>query len=90
MHDVLMITHRRPEFTRMSLGRLLEGADSETRIWIWQNGTDTRTVDLIKELSQHSSVYAVCLSRENVGLGAATNWFWQNSDGRLLSRVDDD
>jgi cellulose synthase/poly-beta-1,6-N-acetylglucosamine synthase-like glycosyltransferase len=85
-----MITHRRPDYLRLSLPRLLESCDDRMRIWLWHNGNDGDTLALLDEYVSHPSVYRFHHSRENVGLNAPTNWLWENSDASLLGKVDDD
>ena len=42
--DILMITYNRPEYTRLSLERLLATCDESMRVWVWHNGTDEETL----------------------------------------------
>ena len=88
--DILMVTYNRPAYTRLSLARLLETADEHTRIWLWQNGSDAETLEVVKSLAVHPKVRAFHHSEENVDLDKATNWFWANADGEFLGKVDDD
>ena len=88
--DILMITHKRPDYTARSLRRLLDTCDESMRVWIWHNGTDPVTVDTVKEFLDHPRVYRFHQSSENVLLREPTNWFWQNSTGAYLAKVDDD
>jgi glycosyltransferase involved in cell wall biosynthesis len=89
-HDILMITYNRPEFTRRSLTRLLETCDDNMRVWVWHNGEDQRTLNVVEELQSHPRFHHLHVSRQNKRLREPTNWFWENSDGRYLSKVDDD
>lgn len=88
--DILMITHARPEYTRLSLARLLDTADEHTRIWIWHNGNHEPTLSVVRDLSSHSRVHSFVHSPENKPLREPTNWFWQNASGHLLGKIDDD
>jgi len=88
--DVLMITYNRPEYTRLSLGRLLETADERTRVWLWHNGDDAATLDVVKSFSTHPRVFEFNHSKENLRLRAPTNWFWGRAKGDYFSKVDDD
>jgi GT2 family glycosyltransferase len=90
LHDILMITYNRPEFTRRALGQLLETCDERMRVWIWHNGTHDETLSVVKGFQSHPSVYHVQFSEENKKLREPTNWFWENADGAYLSKVDDD
>lgn len=89
-HDILMITYNRPVFTRKALSRLLDSCDSQMRVWIWHNGTDRATLDVVQELRVHPNVHRVEICEENKKLREPTNWFWETSDGEFLSKVDDD
>jgi hypothetical protein len=88
--DVLMITYRRPEYTRLALDRLLASATEDTRIWLWHNGDDEATLAEVEPASGDSRVAKFHHSRENVRLREPTNWLWANSDAAYVSKVDDD
>jgi len=90
MHDILMITFKRPEFTRMSLGRLLETCDDQMRVWVWHNGSDRETLDVVRSFRDHPRFQELHVSAENVKLREPTNWFWNTSKADYLSKVDDD
>jgi GT2 family glycosyltransferase len=88
--DVLMVTYNRPEYTRRSLGRLLETADERTRVWIWHNGDDRETLEVVRSFSNHPRVHRVHHSTENVKLHPPTNWLFTEAEGTYVSKVDDD
>ncbi|MGO4784645.1 glycosyltransferase [Cryobacterium sp. W22_MBD10_FK3] len=88
--DVLMITHRRPDYVRRSLPALLASADENTRVWLWHNGDDTQTLEIVQSYYNHPAVYATHHSEVNAGIRVPTNWMWENSDGDYVSKVDDD
>jgi hypothetical protein len=88
--DVLMITHNRPAYTRLALGRLLETCDSSMRVWIWHNGDDVETLSIVRELSGHPRVHRFHCSEQNRMLREPTNWLWSESDSDFVSKVDDD
>lgn len=88
--DILMITYNRPDYTRLSLGRLLETCDDRMRVWLWHNGNDAATLDVVRSMSSHPRVHKFHHSPENQRLREPTNWFWSRSDGQYLSKVDDD
>lgn len=90
MHDILMITYNRPGYTRLALGRLLDSCDETMRVWIWHNGNDQATLDVVKSFSGHPRFHRFHHCPENKRLREPTNWFWANSDGELLTKVDDD
>jgi glycosyltransferase involved in cell wall biosynthesis len=88
--DILMITYNRPEYTRLSLTRLLETCDESTRVWLWHNGEHGETLEVVKSLVDHPRVHEFRHSKENKKLREPTNWLWQNAKGEYLSKVDDD
>lgn len=90
MHDILMITYQRPQYTRLALERLLETCDGGTRVWVWHNGRDEETLDVVRGMSAHPNFYRLEISPENKRLREPTNWFWEHSDGEFVSKVDDD
>ncbi|MCE5229781.1 glycosyltransferase family 2 protein [bacterium] len=89
-HDILMITHQRPQYTRMALERLLETCADGMRVWIWQNGEHAETLDVIRGFSNHPNFHRLEISAENKRLREPTNWFWSASDAEFVSKVDDD
>lgn len=89
--DVLMITYRSPERTRLSLGRLLSVAEQHSfRVWLWHNGTDQDTLDVVRAASSHPNVHRFHHSVENVRLREPTNWLFTEASGAYLSKIDDD
>lgn len=88
--DVLMVTYRRPDYVRRTLPRLLDGVDDRCRVWVWHNGDDEQTLDVVRGCLDHPRLHRFHHSRENVRLNPPTNWLWQESDGELLGKVDDD
>ncbi|MCP3919075.1 MAG: glycosyltransferase [bacterium] len=88
--DVLMITFRRPHYTEMSLARLLDSVDESVRVWVWHNGEDAETLDVVRSFEDHPRFHRLHVSPENQRLRAPTNWLWENAEGAYLSKVDDD
>ncbi len=88
--DILMITYNRPGYTQRSLSRLLETCEEGMRVWIWQNGSDPETVEVVRKLSTHPRVERFHHSPENKKLREPTNWMWKASTGDFVSKVDDD
>ncbi len=88
--DVLMITHRRPEYVRLALPRLLASADAQTRVWLWHNGEDEETREVVESHLGHSAIHEYNWSLENVGIRVPTNWMFGGARGWLISKVDDD
>jgi glycosyltransferase involved in cell wall biosynthesis len=88
--DVLMITHARAEYAAKALDRLLATADADTRVWLWHNGQDPATLEVVRARLDHPAVHEFHHSSENVGLREPTNWLWANARGRYVAKVDDD
>lgn len=88
--DILMITYNRPEYTRLSLQRLLRTCDDSMRVWVWHNGTDEETLETVRSLEDHPRFHQFHHSPENVKLDRPTNWLWENSVGAYVAKVDDD
>lgn len=88
--DILMVTFNRPEYTRLALASLLRSCDEHARVWIWHNGDHAETLAVVNELRGHPRVHRFHHSPQNVMLQDPTNWLWSESDGDLLSKVDDD
>jgi len=88
--DVLMLTHQRPEYTRLALGRLLESVDHRTNVWVWHNGSDEATLGVVHSLREHPRFHRFHHSAQNLRLREPTNWFYREARGALLGKVDDD
>lgn len=88
--DILMITYNRPEYTRLALPRLLDSCSPGMRVWVWHNGKDQATLDVVKSFSTHPRFHRLEISAENQGLRVPTNWLWAQSTAPFLSKVDDD
>jgi glycosyltransferase involved in cell wall biosynthesis len=88
--DVLMISYQRPEYTSLALDRLLATAEGRARVWLWHNGTDDATLEVVRSRLDHPAVYRFHHSPENQKLRQPTNWMWSKSDGAYVSKVDDD
>lgn len=88
--DILMITHNRPIYTLKTLGRLLDTCDETMRVWVWQNGNDKETIEVVSSYKKHPRFYKYYHSVVNKKLNEPTVWLWQNSDSKFLSKVDDD
>ena len=89
--DVLMITYNRPHYTKLSLERLIEASKgSDYKLWVWHNGTDTETLNLVREFLRRGEIHNFINSEENKKLRDPTNWILRNSSARFISKVDDD
>jgi hypothetical protein len=88
--DILMITHNRPEYTALSLATLLDGCDPQTRVWIWHNGPDEATRNVVRSVSGHERIGRIHYSDTNEKLRGPTNWFWQETSAKYVGKVDDD
>lgn len=88
--DVLLISHARPQYTRLSLGNLVQIADPEVRIWIWHNGMHAETLRVVESFRDHPRVHRFHHSPENRKLREPTNWLWSEAKGDLFAKIDDD
>lgn len=88
--DILMITYDRPEYTKLTLSRLLDTCDETMGVWLWHNGQDARTLAVTRSFANDPRVRRFHHSPTNQGLTAPTNWLWENSEAEYLSKVDDD
>lgn len=88
--DILMITYNRPGYTERALKALLESCDDSMRVWVWHNGTHQPTLDVVKTFRDHPNFHRLELCPENKKLREPTNWFWENSDGAYVCKIDDD
>ena len=59
-------------------------------MWLWHNGDDARTLEVLRSHSSHPAIADLRRSRENVGLHDPINWLLAGASGRYLSKVDDD
>jgi len=88
--DLLMITHRRAEYTAQSLPALLDAGDESTRVWVWHNGDDRATLDVIDAYRDHPRLHRFHHSPENQLVRAPTNWLFREATGSYLGVVADD
>jgi hypothetical protein len=91
--DILMVTHDRPAYTRLSLERLLSTCDGTMRVWLWHNGEHEETLEVVGSFLKHPQVQGFHHSPENTGrkgLWRPTNWLLSQASGGLVSKVDDD
>ena len=85
-----MITYNRPRYTQLSLGRLFETCSDNMRVWVWHNGNDKETINVVESFRDHPRFINYHHSPENKKLNEPTNWLWQNSDADFFTKVDDD
>jgi GT2 family glycosyltransferase len=94
--DIIMITHNRPEFTKLSLEQLLKTCDERMNVWLWHNGEHEPTLNLVKSYLDHPRVVRFHHNPTNdrstpqSPLNEPTNWMWSNADGEYVTKVDDD
>ncbi|MCP3903385.1 MAG: glycosyltransferase [Planctomycetes bacterium] len=88
--DILLITCRRPEYTRRSIARLLDTCDAHTRVWLWHNGDHAETLAVTSGFARDPRVHRFHHSPENRVLREPTNWLLGEADGAYLAKVDDD
>lgn len=88
--EILYISYNRPGYTGLSLDRLLATCPAHTRVWVWHNGDDQTTLEVVRSRQDHPRFHHLHHSPENRMLREPTNWFWKNAEGDLLGKVDDD
>jgi glycosyltransferase involved in cell wall biosynthesis len=88
--DILMITYNRPSYTKIALERLLDTCTTDMRVWVWHNGSDQATLDIVRGFSSHPSFYKFHHSEINQKLTVPTNWCWGQASGDYITKVDDD
>jgi GT2 family glycosyltransferase len=88
--DTLMITHNRPHYTALALKALLDTCEQSMRVWVWHNGDDAATMNVVSSFRGHPRLYKLRVSERNVGLREPTNWFWQHAAAPYVAKVDDD
>ena len=88
--DILTIAYNRAAYTAKSLPALLESCTDNTRIWLWQNGSDPETSEVIQQYRDDPRIYKFHHSVENQRLRVPTNWLWQEAKGEYLGKIDDD
>jgi len=85
-----MVTYNRPAYTRLSLEHLLDSCDESMRVWVWHNGNDQDTLDVVASMRGHARFHEFYHCPENQRIRAPINWLFQNATGDLLSLVNDD
>lgn len=88
--DILMITYRSAGYVHLSLPRLLDTLGPDDRVWLWHNGDDEATIEALRGYRDDERVARYHHSRDNVRLREPTNWLWEGSQARFVSKVDDD
>ncbi len=88
--DLLMITYNSPYYVRLSLPRLLQTCREADRVWLWHNGDDEETLELVRRYTSDPRVARFHHSRENVRLRPPTNWLLSESNADYVSKIDDD
>lgn len=88
--DILMVTHDRPAYTRLSLRRLLDSCDDAMRVWVWHNGPDAETLEVVESMRGDPRLHRFHRSPDNQRLRAPINWLFEHARGDLLSFVNDD
>lgn len=82
--DVLLISYDRPDYTRLALGNLLDVADPDVRVWVWHNGTDLQTRQVVEAFLDHPRLYRKKL-RSYHGISILQNC-WVNGSGYTVKR----
>ena len=88
---ILMITHNRPAYTEMALGRLCETVPEDAGITVWDNGSSQEMRAVLKKFESHPRIERIVYHPTNDKLRGPTNWFWQGiGEAEFISKVDDD
>lgn len=88
---ILMITHNRPLYTNKTLQRLCDTAPENAKVFVWDNGSHSDTINILRKFEGHSRIGKIIYHNCNEKLSIPTNWFWKNSDDSdLIGKVDDD
>jgi Glycosyl transferase family 2 len=88
--DILMITYRSASYLHLSLPRLLSTCSEHDRVWLWHNGNDEATLEVLRQYRSDPRIARFHHSRENVRLRPPTSWLWSESTAVFVSKVDDD
>ena len=88
---LLMLTHNRANYTRISLGGLLSSLPDYASVVVWDNASDNETKSVVREFENHPRLEHIEFSEQNLKLREPTNWFWDRTKGSdFISKVDDD
>ncbi|WKZ33960.1 MAG: glycosyltransferase [Thermodesulfobacteriota bacterium] len=88
---VLMITHNRPDYTKLSLSRLTETLPSHAKAVVWDNASSEENLRVLRGFEEHPAIEKIIYNKTNDRLRGPTNWFWRNhADADLLGKIDDD
>ena len=88
---VLMVTHNRHDYTKLSLQRLCETVPADARITVWDNASSQEMIEVLKAFEDRPQIERIIYNKTNEKLWGPTNWFWENTkDAEFLSKVDDD
>ncbi len=74
----------------MALSGLLATCSERDHVWLWHNGEDQATLDVVNEFCDHPRVARFHHSVKNQRVAVPTAWLMQESDASYLSKVDDD
>ncbi len=88
---VLMLTFRRPEYTKLSLSRLCETVPEYGRITVWDNNSGPAMREVLAHFEGHPRIEKIVYHGSNAKLRGPTSCFWHESqDAEFISKVDDD
>jgi len=86
---LLMITHNRLGYTKISLPRLLDG-EGDFEVWIWDNGSTDGTADFVASFKTHPRVAQVRCCPDNAMQNIPFQWMLAGSRSPIVGKVDDD
>lgn len=86
---LVMMTHNRFEYTKLSLPRLLANPSEQFDLTIWDNSSNDGTKEFLQTVSDRRIVDIV-FSDSNKGQAYVTNKVWSESSAQLVGKVDND
>lgn len=86
--DLLLITWNRREYVEKTLANLFASA-SDFRLYCWDNASGDGTADLIASLDD-PRVVRRHFSPENVKQQPPCHWFFDEAEGDVVGKIDDD
>lgn len=86
--SIVYVTYNRLEYTKISLGALLQD-NVECDLYLWDNGSNDGTIEYLNEIKD-PRIKGRNYSNVNVGPTAAMNYYWGKVKTEYVSKVDND
>jgi len=88
--DALIVTMNNGERLKQTIIKLLESSYKNLKIYVFDNASTDNTSDILNDLAkQYDNIY-LFTAPTNIGIPAALNWLFKNSNSPLVLRIDDD